>query len=103
MKNSVPEMHIWSTLLIQSDLKLCVQLSTGLFLYITTVRPIADKNSGIQETLDLMLTAIYAILAEQQIFHAYIWIEITWTDCSVMCNSSKYEGTDSVLLSLKNL
>ena len=32
---SVPEMHIWSILLIKSDKKWCIHLSRSLFLYIT--------------------------------------------------------------------
>ena len=32
-EGSVPEMRIWSILLIQSDLKWCIHLSSSLFLY----------------------------------------------------------------------
>ena len=32
-EDSVPEMRIWSILLIKSDLKWCIQLSRSLFLY----------------------------------------------------------------------
>ena len=32
-EGSVPEMRIWSILLIQSDLKWCIYLSRSLFLY----------------------------------------------------------------------
>ena len=33
---SLPEMGIWSILLIKSDLKWCIHLSRSLFLYVTT-------------------------------------------------------------------
>ena len=32
-EGSVPEMRIWSVLLIESDLKWCIHLSRSLFLY----------------------------------------------------------------------
>ena len=32
-EGSVPEMRIWSILLIESDLKWCIHLSRSLFLY----------------------------------------------------------------------
>ena len=32
-EGSVPEMRIWSILLIKSDLKWCIHLSKSLFLY----------------------------------------------------------------------
>ena len=35
-EGSVPEMRIWSILLIQSDLKWCIHLSKSLFLYYNT-------------------------------------------------------------------
>ena len=39
-RGSVPEMRIWSILLIKSDLKWCIHLSRSLFLYLgTDVRP----------------------------------------------------------------
>ena len=35
-EGSVPEMRIWSILLIKSDLKWCIHLSRSLFLYFST-------------------------------------------------------------------
>ena len=33
-EGSLPELRIWSILLIKSDLKWCIYLSRGLFLYL---------------------------------------------------------------------
>ena len=53
-EGSVPEMRIWSILLIKSDLKWCTHLSRSLFLYFiymehnwkkATLKPVAAKNS----------------------------------------------------------
>ena len=38
-KGSLPEMRIWSILLIKSDLKWCIHLSRGLFLYLKHISP----------------------------------------------------------------
>ena len=41
----VPEMRIWSILLIKSDLKWCIYLGRSLFLYICKVVPL--QNVGV--------------------------------------------------------
>ena len=69
----------------------------------TKVRPVVDKTSRIQVTLNLMLIAINTIQEQQQLFHAHVWVELAWTDCSLMWDPSQYEGTDVLLMDLKNL
>ena len=41
-EGSVPEMRIWSILLIKSDLKWCIHLSRSLFLYFSPLPPPAS-------------------------------------------------------------
>ena len=85
-----------------SDCKLQSELEQRLRCS-TKVRPLVDKNSRIQVTLNLMLIAINTIQEQQQIFHAHVWLELAWKDCSLMWDPRQYEGTDSVLMDLKNL
>ena len=67
------------------------------------VRPVLDQNLPIQVTLDLLLISINTIQEQQQIFQANVWIEVTWTDCSLTWDSAQYDGTNSALLSLRSV
>ena len=44
IEGSIPEMRIWSILLIKSDLKWCIHLSRSLFLYSSTLLYVIALN-----------------------------------------------------------
>ena len=67
------------------------------------VRPVVEQNLPLQVTLELLLISINTIQEKQQIFQANVWIEVSWTVCSLIWDSDQYEGTRSVLLSLRNV
>ena len=47
-EGSVPEMRIWSILLIKSDLKWCIHVSRSLFLYLQMQQQMIDLTKTVQ-------------------------------------------------------
>ena len=110
-EGSVPEMRIWSILLIQSDLKWCIHLSRSLFLYlecfntklflrelILLVVPIFNRETGMQSDTSLRLPVtlwylemwqllrfwkrLYEVLAYSNVNS--LWDHLFWQlDCTI--------------------
>ena len=63
-RGSVPEMHIWSILLIKSDLKWCMHLSRSLFLYFSHKRDYRLTSIDI-----LMRSVLWAPMSWKGVFY----------------------------------
>ena len=73
-EGSVPEMCIWSILLIKSDLKWCIDLRRSLFLYSNSVAHIPFCSMQKCCTNDFEFFCPYTILFYVEVLNKWFWL-----------------------------